>query len=377
MQDKKYDKYILDIFITNKQKINGNQIRKIEKYNNIKNYLLNRYEDENDYRVIIWRIFYKIEFRPVCGICGKKTKFDFKHKCYKKYCCSKCAAKSEERNKKYKETCLDKYGHINPLHNSIIKNKYKQKWESKYGVDNPMKSNIIKEKIKKTNLERYGVEYTFQTKNNINKSKNTKLKKYGNENFINIEKRNKTCLEKYGNECIFASSYFKNKSKETLIKKYGVDNILKLPDVANKISNSEDRKQKEYETKKRNNSFNKSRPEDESYLLLKEKFPDVIRQYKSDKYPYYCDFYIPSKDIYIECNYSWTHGGKPYEGTDSDIQIVNTWKLKNTKYYNNAIITWTVRDVKKRNIAKENKLNYYEFFSMLNLNIWLRNNYEL
>ena len=74
----------------------------------------------------------------------------------------------------------------------------------------------------------------------------------------------------------------------------------------------------------------------------------------------------------LATRFSATYTAKP-----SDIQIVNTWKSKNTKYYNNAIITWTIRDVKKRNIAKENKLNYYEFFSMLNLNIWLRNNYEL
>ena len=43
---------------------------------------------------------------------------------------------------------------------------------------------------------------------------------------------------------------------------------------------------------------------------------------KYDRYPFACDFYISSLDLFIECNYHWTHGGKPYEGTEDDKQIV-------------------------------------------------------
>ena len=68
--------------------------------------------------------------------------------------------------------------------------------------------------------------------------------------------------------------------------------------------------------------------------------------------------------MFIECNYHWTHGGKPYEGTDEDKCKVNRWKEKKTKYYNNAIHNWTVRDVNKRKVAKENNLNYIEFFDI-------------
>ena len=32
---------------------------------------------------------------------------------------------------------------------------------------------------------------------------------------------------------------------------------------------------------------------------------------KYDRYPFACDFYISSLDLFIECNYHWTHGGKP------------------------------------------------------------------
>ena len=47
---------------------------------------------------------------------------------------------------------------------------------------------------------------------------------------------------------------------------------------------------------------------------VKEIYNDVIRSYSTDKYPYNCDFYIPSKDVYIECNFHWTHGYMKYDG---------------------------------------------------------------
>lgn len=39
---------------------------------------------------------------------------------------------------------------------------------------------------------------------------------------------------------------------------------------------------------------------------------------------------------------------------------------------NDAINCWTVRDVLKRNTAKQNNLNYLEFFTILELENWLK-----
>ena len=89
-----------------------------------------------------------------------------------------------------------------------------------------------------------------------------------------------------------------------------------------------------------------------------------MSQYKDARYPFACDFYIPSLDLFIECNYHWTHGSKPYEGTDDDRQIVEKWKAKGTKFYINAINTWTIRDVNKLNIAKQNKLKIKIFYNI-------------
>lgn len=99
--------------------------------------------------------------------------------------------------------------------------------------------------------------------------------------------------------------------------------------------------------------------------MLKEIYPETIHSYRSKLYPFNCDFYIPNLNMYIEYNGSWTHGKHPYSSENQDdINILEKWKTKNTKYYNNAIYTWTVRDIRKRSLAKENNLNYIELWNM-------------
>ena len=383
MINNKYDKYICDIFITSNLKINSNQIRKLRNnYDNIKQYLLNRFnDDENNISTIIWRIYYKIENRKKCEICGNFTKFDNKIKQYKKYCCSSCAAKSNERNNKYKQTCLKKYGHINPLHSEIGKEKKIKTFIEKYGVDNPLKSEIIKNKSKNTCFKKYGVEYVTQTENNKIKSKETKFKKYGNENYVNIEKQKETCLKKYGVKYIVQTDFFKEKSKQTCLKKYGVDNYWKTNENIKK-SHSIEAINKCNETKKKNGTLNTSKSELISYELLKNKYPDTVHHYKdNNRYPFVCDFYIPSLDLFIECQYGQFHHNRPYLGTEQDLHDIEILKEnakrkheetgKNKCRYDSELETWTIRDVKKRKIAKENNLNYKEFFSILELNKWL------
>ena len=51
------------------------------------------------------------------------------------------------------------------------------------------------------------------------------------------------------------------------------------------------------------------------------------------------------------------------ENNEKDVEILNLWISKNDDYYNSAINIWTNRDIEKRNIAKQNKLNYLEIFS--------------
>ena len=190
----------------------------------------------------------------------------------------------------------------------------------------------------------------------------TSIAKYGAG--CNIQKVKQTCLEKYGVDNVYRTDWCIEKIKETTFSHYGVTNYMKTGDY-NKKTHSKEVNEKRNNTKRNNGTFNSSKPENLSYKLLKEKFDDVIYQYKSKEYPFICDFYIPSLKLYIECNYHWTHGFRPFNENDNEcIRLLNKWKEGNTKYYNNAIATWTVRDVQKRKVATENSLNYKEFWNI-------------
>ena len=157
---------------------------------------------------------------------------------------------------------------------------------------------------------------------------------------------------------ILSSEQVKNKSKQTCLEKYGYEYA----------SQSKEIQQKAHETKKKNGSYGKSNEEDYVYSILVDIYgnDNVKRQYKSESYPFACDFYIISKDLYIEYNGMWTHGHTPYIGSkENEIQL-EEWKQKaiTSKFYQNAIVTWTISDVKKRNTAKTNRLNYIELWDL-------------
>lgn len=95
-------------------------------------------------------------------------------------------------------------------------------------------------------------------------------------------------------------------------------------------------------------------------------FPDLETQYKSELYPFNCDFYILSLDLYIEYNGTWTHGGCFYdENNKENRNTLENWKRLSecSRFYQNAIETWTVRDIRKLNTALENNLNYVVWFN--------------
>lgn len=134
-------------------------------------------------------------------------------------------------------------------------------------------------------------------------------------------------------------------------------NRRKLSDEEKRIAS-----EKSFSTKKINGTLNISTPEKDYYKYLIEKYGDenIIKQYKCDRYPWHCDFYIKSLDMFIELNLHWTHGGRPFDPNNIEcIKQLNKWnkKAKTSKFYANAIKTWTVRDVEKLKCAKENNLN--------------------
>ena len=370
-----YDKILLNIFLTDSGR-SKYVLKKLNNYPNIKEYLDNRFHDYSEsYKEILDRIKFKIEIRPTCKLCGANVKYKGllnNQPTYKTYCSCSCAQKSEETRKKYKEKCIQKYGVDNSLKDKQVQEKKKKSLIEHYGVVVPSKSDEIKEKIKNTCLEKYGTTSLLQSEEIRKKIEITNLEKYGSITPLGNTEFMKTKIkEKYGVEYSTQIPYVKKKISEgtsslkckrkkekTCMERYGVPHI----------SMDEDIKNKKIETRRKNHTFNTSKPEEELYLYIKDKFPLVERQYNKDiRYPFDCDFYIPELDYFIELNGFCSHGGHPYNPKNkNDVNKLNSWKEKSVEHpmYNNMIKTWTVTDPLKREIAKQNNLHFKEVWTL-------------
>ena len=391
-----HDSILLKIFFNKENKIIGGKVARIKRiFPNILSYLNKRYPDSFSLKETLIRMKYHIDVHPKCPVCGNFTKFyGFKNLMFTNHCSNKCTQLDNATKIKFKQTCLEKYGVDAPMKSSKIKEKskqvclekygvenisqffetkekYKQTCLEKYGVNNPFKlektkinshSKEAKEKQRKTCLEKYGVENSFQSEKVRQKYKENYKRKYGVENpFQNEiikEKIKQTCLEKYGVDKASKSDLVKEKCKQTCLEKYGSSSPMKNSYIVNKSINK----------RIQNNTWSTSKPEEELYLYIKERFPSVKRQYKDkERYPYFCDFYIPELDLFLELNGMWTHGKHPYNmNLEEDNSILNIWKEKSKEYpmYLSAIKTWTINDVNKRNKAKENHLNFKEVWNL-------------
>ena len=108
-------------------------------------------------------------------------------------------------------------------------------------------------------------------------------------------------------------------------------------------------------TKFNNKTYIKSKSENMFYnkLLLYFDESDIERNYCLDeRYPYSCDFYIKSRDLFIEYQGHWTHGYEPYnENNACHQEYLQLMKSKGID-----MKTWTVRDVNKLNTAIRNNI---------------------
>lgn len=361
------------IYFKDKNGKNKINFRKVKNLNNDElEYLNNRFSDSDSLNESIQRILHGIEEKPKCPICGNPVKWLGKpNRLMLNTCSLECGFKL--RTQHIKETCQEKYGVSNCFASDEKKQKIKETNLKRYGVDNPHKNKQVIEKTRNTCLERYGVLNGGGTPEAIKKIKQTKLERYGDENFVNVEKCKQTKFEKYGNP-----NYTNmDKNIKTCKAKYNVDYWFQSIEYK---SNIKEYQRKARQTKIKNNTLVNSKLESMAYNLLKKYFSDIKCQWKDDeKYPYNCDFYIPEIDTWIEIQGFVTHGPEQFnENNIEHLEKVSILKQKNMAHktpnknlYFEIIKCWTELDVKKRNTAKRNNLNYKEFWNIEQLKEWL------
>ena len=336
---KDIDDYITKLFWTKSEKLNFNYFRQkwIDNHKEIFDYLNSRYEDSSSIYETLYRLKHHIDVRPTCVICGGRVNFVKRHG-FSKHCSEKCSANDVNTKNKHKETCIKKYGVSSYTKTSMYLDDVKKTSIKKYGVDHPTKRDEYKKYLKERSLSLYGTESIFES-----------------DEFK--EKSRKTCKEKYGSEFVVKTDFFKEKSRKTCKEKYGSEFYL----------NSSDCKEKTLKTQNVKKGYSGSKKEYELFLILQKTYGNVKREYFSEKYPYHCDFYIPSIDTFIEFNGMWVHNNHPFDiNSKEDKNILNEWleKAKTSKYYKRAIDIWTKSDVEKRTYAKEHNLRWIEGWSI-------------
>lgn len=324
----RYDHLILKLFQQRNTKINRRKLAKVinnpQEYPNICHWLYNRYPESESLEETFIFLRTGKEHRPRCKACSKSIPCINKADFNREYCCVQCQC--SQNHKKMLATTLE----------------YHRK----------VKEGLIEDNRTKHMIETMNIRYGGLSK--MNKERRDRI----------ISKGKETICKKYG---VSSWSEFcklpeiQQKSIETLLKNHpGAKDIHDIY-VSKEIMN------KKNKTREKNKTWNTSKPEEHIYNLLKESYPDVIRQYRSEEYPFDCDFYIPSIKLYIEYQGLWTHGKHPFDPNNSDdINRLNMIKDKmdngGSRYYSIAYNVWTITDPKKRQTAKDNNLNFLEIW---------------
>ena len=143
------DDLIIQKFITDKNKINSHYKQIINKDQQVKEYLDNRYKDgNNDYCETIYRIQYHLDNHPICPNCGKYVKFTSGYG-FREFCSTSCS-------KNYIKESYD-----NAITDDLIKNDYL--------IDNKINTNKLQIKyIKEHGYESYLLNRYNDSVNNMN-----------------------------------------------------------------------------------------------------------------------------------------------------------------------------------------------------------------
>jgi len=188
-----------------------------------KGYIFTKYKKEFEVKIEDITHGSRVKVLVKCDECENKKTLVYKS--YNRdspddyYRCIKC------REKKRKQTMIERYGVENPSYSKEFKKNRTETMIGRYGVENAFQLEEFKEKSKKTHLEKYGFMFACQSEKVKNKIKKTMIGRYGVENAFQSEeikeKSKKTHLEKYGVEYYPQTKEFKEKLKKTMIERYG------------------------------------------------------------------------------------------------------------------------------------------------------------
>lgn len=343
-----------------------------------------------------------------CKMCGKKNNWSKSSGLYHIYCSVKCKSldpdikeKTSIANKKVAKRALQKRRKTNQLRHGDpnYHNAEQMRITKLNDLDENGKNSFQRaiEKGRQTNLIRIGVENPFSSKDPEINGKAAIQRRYNHVSYTQTEEykidmknrrdeinehRKNTVNLKHKVDYYFQTEEFKNRFKNLMLERFDAPCYTQSQDYQNKKALI---KQKEYETKRRNGTLGRSRSKAEirCYELLKTKLTDIEHSYRDNvRYPFNCDIYVPSLDLFIECHFSQYHHYKPFdkncigdlvELSKLKTELNNQYLTKKQKDEIKSIIkTWTERDILKLKTFQDNNLNYKIFYTEKEFNEWFQ-----
>lgn len=373
-----------------------------------------------------------------CPVCGKKNRFAGSKIGYQTYCSRKCNnnsietrskmsrswkltwnSKSEDDKNLIKQKIFNTKKNNGTLPNSqIVIEKFRNTMSNKTDEDRQIK----KQKEYKTRIKNGTLANSIKVRQKFNEtiSKRTdeqrkiiKQKEYVTRKLNGTLPGNKISVEKFKDTMSRKTREEKDIIKLKIRETKKKNNTLESNDVIiNKVKNTWKSKSREeikliykkqldskrlhntlpsnptiinkvHSTKKKNGTLggNRSKAEIRCYEKIKLKFSDSDYSYFEDKrYPFNCDIYIPSQDLFIECHFSKYHHYHPFdENCIGDlVELSRLNNIINSPYYKDSdkkqcidiIYTWTRRDRLKLKTFQDNHLNYKIFYTEKEFNEW-------
>lgn len=215
----------------------------------------------------------------------------------------------ETRVKKLCETQELRYGGIGMASKELLE-KSVQTNIMKYGAENAMQNDDIKKKLAVTNNAKYGGDSPFCSKQVRDKASESKLSHV------------RDSMNEFQRTGVVSKAVFKQSPSEMIVF---------------------------YE------------------LIGRFGKKDVYYQYGihpyDARYPFSCDFYIKSLDLFIEINAHYSHGDHWFDENSHDDALRRTHLMQSDSRRSRiSVDTWCVNDLKKREKAKLSNINYLVFW---------------
>jgi hypothetical protein len=226
-----------------------------------------------------------------CDVCFKEfkgikrtLKLEF-HFCGKS-CMNEAQRKDGILWKRNRERCIEKYGVAHQLSMQSVREKVSKTCIEKYGVVNPSQADVVREK-KSASLRRTFAERGDEIK----------------------KKRMTSNLESFGVPWPMMSQEVRDKSRLSFSSRYGegVKCAMDIKEVVER-TDFESAAIKRHESMKRNGTYKTSKPEEQIYNFLCEKYgaDNVVRQAIVKQWP--IDFYVKTIDVYVQIDGIYWHG---------------------------------------------------------------------